>query len=163
MGIRTFRSKIWLGLYRRLYGRTMIIISIPLGNSQNENSKKGTTTYVHNWDCCNILSSPKGRHILQCPGRLHRTSRRHLRRNRSANAIVFLVRRWRNKPTTRSSNSRRLCTAGGCKRAPSMWDRHSRTISGNRVRHKSLCAVVVLRRTGESSQSILTIQTIHLP
>jgi hypothetical protein len=40
MGIRTFRSKIWLGFYRRLYGRTMIIISIPLGNSQNENSKK---------------------------------------------------------------------------------------------------------------------------
>jgi hypothetical protein len=125
--------------------------------------KSWDETYVHNWDCCNILSSLKGRRILQCPVRFHWASRRHLRRNKSASAIGFLVRRWRNKSTTRSSNSKHLCTAGGCRRAPSRWDRHSRTIAGILVRRKSWCAVAVLLRTGENIQSNLTIQTIRLP
>lgn len=131
---------------------------IPLGKVNGS-----IETYVHNWDCCSTPSSPKGRRILQCPVRFYWTSRHRLRRNTYASATGYLVRRWRNKPTTRSSNSRHLCTAGGCRRAPSRWDRHSRTTAGNRVRRKSLCVVADLRRTGVNIPSILTIQTNRLP
>jgi hypothetical protein len=173
MGIRTL--KIWLsGLTNKwllsspllshfVIGPQRLIVLIALIVKFRWVKLMEVETYVHNWDCCSTPSSPKGRRILQCPVRFYWTSHHRLRRNTYASETGYLVRRWRNKPTTRSSNSRHLCTAGGCRRAPSRWDRHSRTTAGNRVRRKSLCVVADLRRTGVNIPSILTIQTNRLP
>ncbi len=119
-------------------------------------------TYVRSWaDCCSILSFPKGRRNLQRPIRWCRPGRR-LRWCKRASAIECLGRKWWNKATNRSSSSRRLYTAAGCRRAPSKGDRHSRTI-GNRRLHKSSSFSVCRRRTVESIQTNRTIQTNRLP
>ena len=116
-------------------------------------------TYVHSWDCCSIPSSRTGRGSLR--NRLCLLRQSLVRRPcKSSIANECPGRKWPNTATSPSSSSRLLCTAAGCKLAPSRSALRNQKI-GSRPR-MFLFAVDVHQNKDVSIQSSRTTLTIRL-